>query len=951
VQGTFEDRVKRAFAGKYDVGEELGRGGMAVVYHAVDPADGSEVAVKVLRPEFTASIASERWIREIELARSLDHPGILPFLETGEADGLLYIVMPVVKGGSLKEKLQGGQLPVEESLSIASEVADALAHAHVQGIVHRDIKPANILFGQNQVYVADFGMAKATTIAGGEELTESGVAVGTPAYMSPEQAAANPRLDGRSDIYSLGCVLFEMLVGDPPFTGPTAQVIIARQLQERPPSVRVVRPSVPEEVEHLVSRSLAKSAADRFKDSAEFAREMRRLAGGDYSRQIRVFNHDVSRRDLRKVAGFGVLAGLLLATLMGWWINREPVNYDARRVVVFPTIVTDSRVGAEVGWASNFPFVISRQLEGSDLSGLDGWTWLDSLERVNPPGISDRRYGNIAKQQDARYYVTVRVQPVGEDSFMLRVNLTDVTRVDVFETVSETGRIEESLDIAIRASARLQAHIAPSDRLVDRNSLEERNPEALAEFFEGERAYREGHFDEAQSAYERAVAIDSGFAIAALRGAHAAFWTPLGWTDANNLLNVSLRTPGALTNSVQFAMAQGFRAFLDGDAELAQVHFLTARDIDDRIPEVWTALGELYSQLLPFVDRRDSLARDAYEKAFELDPGFVPALYHLQIKTLQAGDLERARDLYRTYAASRPDSVVFTPVRLMLECIEMGPEGVEWDQEVSAAPTHVLFAGRALGVGGRYPECSRAALESVVANDTTEFRHAAGAALGTLLALAAHEGREEDVRRQVDSLSTIFPNTRELFVFYSLGGGNFREEASALVNEYAKDLAALPFLESFWPVVLWGSHIEDAELLEATLDELGNRRLVEDRPYVQNIFEIMIPVAATHLAFARGDTVEAVRRFTELRPLSTVGTIYSSAWWSLGAEYALLADLLLATGKAERALEIALNIAQGTPMAYLVYLKRSLVVVQSAAGRTGDSDLEVWARERLADIN
>ncbi|MDH5804059.1 MAG: serine/threonine protein kinase, partial [Gemmatimonadota bacterium] len=310
MQGTFEDRVKRAFAGKYDVGEELGRGGMAVVYHAVDPADGSEVAVKVLRPEFTASIASERWIREIELARSLDHPGILPFLETGEADGLLYIVMPVVKGGSLKEKLQGGQLPVEESLSIASEVADALAHAHVQGIVHRDIKPANILFGQNQVYVADFGMAKATTIAGGEELTESGVAVGTPAYMSPEQAAANPRLDGRSDIYSLGCVLFEMLVGDPPFTGPTAQVIIARQLQERPPSVRVVRPSVPEEVEHLVSRSLAKSAADRFKDSAEFAREMQRLAGGDYSRQIRVFNHDVSRRDLRKVAGFGVLAGL-----------------------------------------------------------------------------------------------------------------------------------------------------------------------------------------------------------------------------------------------------------------------------------------------------------------------------------------------------------------------------------------------------------------------------------------------------------------------------------------------------------------------------------------------------------------------------------------------------------------------------------------------------------------
>ncbi len=214
------DRLKTALADRYAIEQEIGAGGMATVYLAEDLKLHRKVAVKVLRPELAAALGPERFLREIEIAAKLHHPHILALHDSGEVDGFLYYVMPYVDGESLRDRLnREKQLPVEDALQIAREVADALGSAHRHDVIHRDIKPENILLEEGHAVVADFGIARAIHAAGGEQLTETGLAVGTPAYMSPEQAMGSKELDGRSDLYSLGCVLYEMLAGQPPFTG------------------------------------------------------------------------------------------------------------------------------------------------------------------------------------------------------------------------------------------------------------------------------------------------------------------------------------------------------------------------------------------------------------------------------------------------------------------------------------------------------------------------------------------------------------------------------------------------------------------------------------------------------------------------------------------------------------------------------------------------------------
>src|SRR3989454_4444926 len=228
VANTFA-QLQAALADRYAIERELGRGGMATVYLAQDLKHHRKVAIKVLKPELAAALGPERFLQEIEIAAGLTHPHILPLYDSGEATGLLYYVMPYVEGETLRNRLDGaGQLPLAEAVQITREVADALSHAHSHDVVHRDIKPENILLEAGHAVVSDFGIARAITAAGGEELTGTGIAVGTPAYMSPEQSAGSRELDGRSDIYSLGCVLYEMLAGHPPFLGATAQEVLAR---------------------------------------------------------------------------------------------------------------------------------------------------------------------------------------------------------------------------------------------------------------------------------------------------------------------------------------------------------------------------------------------------------------------------------------------------------------------------------------------------------------------------------------------------------------------------------------------------------------------------------------------------------------------------------------------------------------------------------------------------
>lgn len=258
---------------RFDVEREIGRGGMATVFLARDRKHDRPVAVKVLRPDIAAGIGSDRFLREIRTAARLQHPHIVPLHDSGEADGFLYYVMPYLRGESLRERLErDAQLPLEETLRISRDVADALDYAHSNGIVHRDIKPENIFLSGGHALVMDFGIARAVSASAGDDtITFAGIAVGTPAYMSPEQGAAEPGIDGRADVYALGCVVYEMLGGHPPFLGRTAQEILARHSIDAVPPLRTIRPEVPEFVESAVRKALAKSPADRFPSAGDFS--------------------------------------------------------------------------------------------------------------------------------------------------------------------------------------------------------------------------------------------------------------------------------------------------------------------------------------------------------------------------------------------------------------------------------------------------------------------------------------------------------------------------------------------------------------------------------------------------------------------------------------------------------------------------------------------------------
>ena len=263
--------VRQALEGLYEIECEIGRGAMATVFKGSDTG-GREIALKVLRPEFAVTLIGDRFHREIDILSRLDHPNILPLYESGEAGHLVYYTMPFAPSGTLRDRLdQRTQLPLDETLAIIRDVGAGLDHAHRHEIIHRDIKPENIIFDADRALICDFGIARAVVSAGGERISTSGLVVGTPSYMSPEQAAGAYEIDHTADIYALACVVFEMLAGDPPFTGRSTQAVMTRQIKEPPPSIRVVRPELPEHVDAALKQALAKAPEERPRSGGAFA--------------------------------------------------------------------------------------------------------------------------------------------------------------------------------------------------------------------------------------------------------------------------------------------------------------------------------------------------------------------------------------------------------------------------------------------------------------------------------------------------------------------------------------------------------------------------------------------------------------------------------------------------------------------------------------------------------
>jgi len=617
------DRLQEALRQRYALERELGRGGMAVVYLARDLRHDRPVALKVLLPSLAQSLGAERFLREIRTAARLQHPHILSVHDSGEADGQLWFAMPYVEGETLRQRLRReGQLSLPDALRIAREVADGLDFAHRHGVVHRDVKPENILLSDEHALVADFGISRA--LAGeesGEALTETGVSVGTPAYMSPEQAAGQP-VDARTDVYALGAVLYEMLAGEPPFTGPTPQAVIAKRFHTDAIPLRAVRPSVPEHVERAIGSALARVPTDRFASAAELARALE----GDATTAVPVsapIRSRASRTGILLLA-LGVLLGL--GVLFGWSRMRRAApagDSDLKRVAVLPF---DNLASADKLY---FTEGITDEIRGK-LATVPGLQVTARTSSARYAG-STKKPEEIGRELGVEYLLsgTVRWDPDGGGS---RVRVSP----ELIQAANGATRWQQSFDAPVTDVFRVQAEVA--ERVArelgvalaagERRHLESHPTGDLGAYdlyLRGRYAWHQrtaAGLDQARRLLEQAIAADPAFAPAHAALADVFAVLPL-WSDlppdqtyprARAAALAALRLDSTL--AAPYAVLGDYNAMYAWNWAEAERNFRRSLALDPNNANTHFWYNEHY---LLTVRRWDEAIREA-RRARELDP-------------------------------------------------------------------------------------------------------------------------------------------------------------------------------------------------------------------------------------------------------------------------------------------------------------------------------------------
>ena len=532
------DRLQQDLADRYTIVRELGKGGMATVYLSRDLAHERDVAIKVLLPDLASVLGPERFKREIDVASALQHPNILGIFDSGEAAGTLYYTMPFVEGESLRAKLdRERQLGVHEALRIAADVASALDLAHKKGIVHRDVKPENILLDESgTVMVADFGIARAINTAGDERLTKTGLTLGTPTYMSPEQATAEREIDGRSDIYALGCVLYEMLAGTPPFTGPNAQAITARHLIDDVPSIVTVRRTVPLHVEQTIQVAMAKAPADRFATAAEFGTSLGDTSGDSLSRYTASIPVTGDRRGYKrprpkktKLAVYALVPVLLLGGgVAAWQLGFGSSGGGAAAAAVrgldrMAVMYFDDRSGGELEFLA----------DGLTESVIQELTRIEGVDVVSANGVLPFRGSTapdtVARELEAGLVLTGAIESKG-DSLLVTMRLVsadpnaakgDSVRIAVpsGDLLAARNRVKDRAVFLILpqfsqnlkfAASRSETRSANAWALVQRASYERKR--AQASYNAGDREASLERLKVADSLLQEAEAADPGWA-------------------------------------------------------------------------------------------------------------------------------------------------------------------------------------------------------------------------------------------------------------------------------------------------------------------------------------------------------------------------------------------------------------------------------------------------------
>jgi TolB-like protein/Flp pilus assembly protein TadD len=630
---ALKERLQIVLGDVYHVERELPAGGMSRLFVATERSLERDVVVKVLPPELASEVSAARFQREMSLAAHLQHPHILPVLSAGSRDGLLFYIMPYVRGESLRDRLRReGRLPIADAARILGEVAGALAYAHDRGVVHRDVKPENVLLEAGHAVLADFGIARA--MAGddrpttGERLTATGVSLGTPGYMAPEQIVGDSAVDARTDVYALAVVGYEMLAGTAPFDRPSTRAALAAQFAAPPPSVKTLRPDTPAHISDAIDRALNNDPAARPATGAEFLQSLGATAAPAAPAGPMSPPSGVSWASRRTAA---LLAAALVLAAAGWgiWRLRQPpvAPISASTVAVLPFAASGPASLSYLG--TGMVDLLSTTLDGAgDLHSVDPRAVLAAASRVVPTALDVSHAQAIARQLGAGRFVLGSV--VGASGH-LRASAT------LYEGSSGTAIVRASTDgdtsdvfgLVDRLAAQLitSGHTGPSARITKLASVTTQSLPALKAYLEGETAMRENNFHPAIAAFQRAIAADSTFALAYFRLSIAQEWVT-HTVDAAWAAEQAVRLGEHLSPHDRQLLA-GLNASRRGDIPEATRLFRSLLTTYPDDYEAWWQLGELQFHSAPVVGMPLADAEPAFRHVLDLDPQSEPALVHL----------------------------------------------------------------------------------------------------------------------------------------------------------------------------------------------------------------------------------------------------------------------------------------------------------------------------------
>ncbi|NIM50522.1 MAG: protein kinase [Gemmatimonadales bacterium] len=698
------DRLRAALADRYQIERELGSGGMATVYVAHDLRHRRRVAVKVLRPDLAAALGADRFLREIEIAAQLQHPHILTLIDSGEADGLLYYVMPYVEGESLRTRLaREGELPIPEAVRLIREVVDALAHAHQRGVVHRDIKPDNVLLTGRHATVTDFGVAKAVSEATGrQQLTTAGVALGTPAYMAPEQAVADPNIDHRADIYAVGVMAYEMLSGRPPFTGTTPQQVLSAHVTEAPVPVTTHRGTVPPALGQVVMKCLQKKPADRWQSAEELLHQLEGMvtpSGGMEPTAATAASISARRGPSRWLVGTVAVATVLAVAAITGLIERSGGGAGAASELPMLVVLPLENLGPpdDDYFAAGITEAITTRLAGLGELGVisrqSAGRYEDSDKSVREIaeelGVQYVLEGTIQRERPMDPASRVRVNPQlirASDDIHLWAQAFDVEMTEVFQVYSKIAEaVAQALDVTLVQRETETLRKRPTDNVEAYDAYLRANAYMSLGFMSPQ------DLRAAEELYTRAVQLDPAFAEAYARLANAhlrMFWffwdrTPQRVSLAKQAIDQAFALRPDLPEA-HLALGNyhywGSRNYARALAEYAAAQRLRPNDAElfDAIANVQRRLGNW----------EQSLA--SRQPALELDPQNVRLLTDVGTTHFWMRNYAEAERYWNRSIAAAPDVIDAYLLRSLLYVVWLG--------DLERARAGLAEAGDRLGI-------------------------------------------------------------------------------------------------------------------------------------------------------------------------------------------------------------------------------------------------------------